>query len=69
MTVVQIEEEKEARNLKNRQAARNCRARKKQHTQILEAQVDALATKNRQNQWIIRELLAKVKAYEISINR
>ena len=35
----------------------------------LEAQVDALATKNRQNQWIIRELLAKVKAYEISINR
>ena len=55
MTVVQIEEEKEARNLKNRQAARNCRARKKQHTQIVSwASSGCMGCEGRHTLWSAR---------------
>jgi hypothetical protein len=65
MTAEQIVEEKETRNLKNRLAARDCRARKKQHTELLEAQVDALAAKDRNNQLIIKQLRAKIFSSEL----
>lgn len=62
MTKEQIEAEAEARLEKNRQAARECRLRRKQHVELLESRVAQLERERRQQDKIIKQLQAKLAA-------
>lgn len=56
MTRVQIEAEAEARLEKNRQAARDCRRRRKEHAGVLQERVEYLQNKAAEDQTYIAEL-------------
>jgi hypothetical protein len=62
MTKAQIEAEAEARLEKNRQAARECRLRRKQHVELLENRVAQLERERRQQDKYIKQLQAKLAA-------
>lgn len=64
MTKEQIEAEEMARAEKNRLAARDCRLRRKNHMQSMEARIAELERKDAENQRTIARLKAKLAAAE-----
>lgn len=63
MSQEQIDAEDRARQEKNRLAARDCRLRRKNHVQTLEAKVKDLQKKDQESQKIIAKLKAKLAKF------
>lgn len=61
MTAEQIEAEANARLIKNRQAARDCRMRRKLHVKDLEARVDELEQQRAAQDRLVRRLQQRLK--------
>lgn len=64
MTKEQIAAETVARNERNRQAAKECRRKRKEHVELLEARVEKLESVLSGNRKTIAELRAKLRGYE-----